>query len=220
MRPLRMRFRPCATRRRLLASSLTTSATVPSATRSSSGIELGLRAVGERAARAQLGAQGEQHIEHHADAGQRLAGERIARRVRIDDHVGVGQCHHAVDQRGQVVVGDQHVEAARTRMGHAVEAGDAVVDGDQQLRAAWPRPDRRSPASGRSRAPCGRAPRSAACPVRRRAGPARAGHGTGGGAVAVVVGDDADVLLGGHRVGQQLRRRVAALQAWTAAAGA
>ena len=44
MRPARMRFRPCATRRRLLASSLTTSATVPSATRSSSASSRGCAA--------------------------------------------------------------------------------------------------------------------------------------------------------------------------------
>ena len=37
-------------------------------------------------------------------------------------------------------------------------------------------------------------------------------HGAGGGAVAVVVGDDADALPRGDRVGQQPRRGVAALQ--------
>ena len=40
-RPARMRCRPCVTSRRLLASSLTTSATVPSATRSDSASSLG-----------------------------------------------------------------------------------------------------------------------------------------------------------------------------------
>ena len=44
MRPARMRLSPCATSRRLLASSLTTSATVPSATRSSSASSLGCAA--------------------------------------------------------------------------------------------------------------------------------------------------------------------------------
>ena len=42
--PARMRLRPCATRRRLLASSRTTSATVPSATRSSRPSSLGCAA--------------------------------------------------------------------------------------------------------------------------------------------------------------------------------
>jgi hypothetical protein len=64
--------RPCATRRRLLASSFTTSATVPSATSGSSASSLGCVGRVEHAARAQLGAQRQQHVEHHADAGDDL----------------------------------------------------------------------------------------------------------------------------------------------------
>ena len=161
MRPARMRFRPCATRRRLLASSFTTSATVPSATRSSSASSRGWLSAREAAARAQLGARGEQHVEHHADAGQGLALEGAARLVRVDDHVRVGQHDRVAGERGQVMVGDDHVEPERARMRHAVEAGDAVVDRDEHARAARRAPGRRSPASGRSRAARDPAPRSA-----------------------------------------------------------
>jgi hypothetical protein len=80
-RPARMRRRPCSTRMRLLRSSVTTSATVPSATRSSSSrqIRLGPPAGArdlEPAAAAQLGAGRREQIEHDADAGQVLAGNR------------------------------------------------------------------------------------------------------------------------------------------------
>ena len=201
MRPLRMRFSPCATSRRLLASSLTTSATVPSATRSSSVSSRGCVAVGKRTARAQLGARGQQHVEHHADAGDALAAEAAGRLVRVDDDVGVGQQHRAVDQRRQVVVGHQHLHAERRaraprRRGWRCRCppSPAAAAGRQRCSA---RPGRRWPASGRSRGSRGRARRSPACagaaPSRRQAAQR---HGAGGGAVAVVVGDDADAPAG------------------------
>ena len=84
------------------------------------GVEPRLLGGAERAARAQLGAQREQHVEDDADAGQVLAREAAARLVRIDDHVGVGQHDLAVDQRRQVVVGHHHRQAVRARMGHAL----------------------------------------------------------------------------------------------------
>jgi hypothetical protein len=77
---------------------------------------------------AQFRAQGQQHVEHHADAGQVLAREAAFGLVRIDD-----------DARGrqrvgrQVVVGDDDFDAAPVRLGHAVDAGDAVVDGDDDV---------------------------------------------------------------------------------------
>ena len=37
----------------------------------------------------------------------------------------------------QVMVGDEHVDAARVRRVDAVDAGDAVVDGDQQVGLAF-----------------------------------------------------------------------------------
>jgi hypothetical protein len=86
---------------------LTTSATVPSATSGSSASSLGCVGV-EHAALAQLGAQRQQHVEHHADAGDRLALEVAARLVRVDDHAPVRQL-----RAGQVVVGHQHLQAQR-----------------------------------------------------------------------------------------------------------
>ena len=64
----------------------------------------------EGVARAQFGAQCEQHIEHHADARQMLARESAAGLVRIDDAGGSRQ-HGA----GQVMVGDQHRDAELVR---------------------------------------------------------------------------------------------------------
>jgi len=66
-------LRPCATRTRLLKSSGTTSATVPSATRSSAFAEIGLLLAGERSTLAELGTQGKHDVEHHADARKALA---------------------------------------------------------------------------------------------------------------------------------------------------
>ena len=66
---------PWLTRMRLLRSSLTTSATVPSATRSSRW-RIRFRALGVETSRvAQFGAQGEHDVEHHADAGDALDGK-------------------------------------------------------------------------------------------------------------------------------------------------
>ena len=127
-RPLRMRSSPCATRIRLLRSSRTTSATVPSATRSSSAIEPRLRGGREAAAGAQFRAQRQQHVEHHADAREVLAREAAARLVRVDDARGVRQ-HRA----GQVMVGDEHGDAEFVGARHALDARDAVVDGDDQV---------------------------------------------------------------------------------------
>ena len=71
MRPARTRFRPWATKRRLLASSLTTSATVPSATRSSKRVQLGLWALRvEGTPRWRSSARvASKHVEHDAHAG-------------------------------------------------------------------------------------------------------------------------------------------------------
>ena len=129
--------RPCATRRRLLASSRTTSATVPSATRSSRRPAAAASPRSKHAARAQLAAQREQHVEHHADAGEVLAREAARRLVRVDDHVGIGQPHVVVEQRRQVVVGDDHA-ACRWRA-HAPR------------RRCWRCRCRPSPAAGRGR---------------------------------------------------------------------
>ncbi len=61
----------------------------------------------ERAGFAQVCAQGDQHVEHDADAGDVLRRERAAGLVGIDDDRGLGK-------RGarQVMIGDQHVDGA------------------------------------------------------------------------------------------------------------
>ena len=62
------------------------------------GVEPRLLGDAELAARAQLGAQRQQHVEGDADAGQVLAREGAAGLVRVDDDVGVRQHDLAVDR--------------------------------------------------------------------------------------------------------------------------
>jgi hypothetical protein len=128
--PWRMRLRPWLTSTRLLWSSLTTSATVPRATRSSrqrAGARCAL--LRKPVALAQFGAQRQHHVEDHADAGQMLARETAAGKVGVDDAVGGRQF-----VARQVVVGDQRGDAELPGAGDAVDAGDAVVNGDDELR--------------------------------------------------------------------------------------
>jgi hypothetical protein len=86
-------------------------------------------AIGEDAGLAHVPAQRHQHVEDHADAGQRLAGEGITVEIGIDDDIGRRQL-----RPGKVMVGDQHLPAPRLGRDHARMAGDAVVDRDQQVR--------------------------------------------------------------------------------------
>ena len=123
-----------------------------------------------------------------------LARKRASGLIRIDDQRGRGK-----RRRRQVVVGDQHFDAACRGRGDAVVAGDAVVDGDDQPR--------------RHRGGCvddlRREPVAVLEPVRdeeiddgaHRREPAHA-DGARGGAVGVVVGDDHDLLAAGDRVGE------------------
>ena len=78
--------------------------------------------------------QRQQHIEHHADAGQRLTGERTARLVGIDDGIRRRQLGAR-----QVVIGNQHSQPRGLSCGHALDAGNTIVHGDQQLRLALKR---------------------------------------------------------------------------------
>ena len=172
------------------------------------GVQLGLVGGVEQAAAALLGAQRQQHVEHHADAGQGLALETAAGLAGVDDDVGVGQLHRAfaVDGR-QMVVGHQHLQAAGAGMGHAGAAGDAVVHRHQQLRRPGRITRHRQVDDGRRQAV---AMHRAVGHHVADAGGGRAQHhqaaqrhGAGGGAVAVVVGHDADATAGGDGVGQQ-----------------
>ena len=199
IRPSRMRFKPCATRMRLLRSSRTTSATVPRATRSSSVGEIGFRPLLEPAAPAQLRPQREHDVEHHAHAGDGLAGEVAARLVRIDDARGLRQ-----RIAGQMVVGDQRGDAELVGARHAFDAGDAVVDGDQQVGA--PRRARGEIDDfGREAIAVFEAVGHEIGHVRAECGKRAHADGAGGGAIAIVVGDDQQALFRFDGIGEQRR---------------
>ena len=57
-----------------------------------------------------------------------LAGETIARQVRIHDGVGLGQLGPR-----QVMVGDEDAHPGGARRGHPFEARDAVIDGHEEV---------------------------------------------------------------------------------------
>jgi hypothetical protein len=126
---------------------------------------------GEAAALAQLGTRGQQHVEHHADPASALLAKPQPGWLGLTMTSASGSTGWPSPQRRQVVVGDQHLQAAGARMGDAGLAGDAVVHRDQQRGLPLAAPGRRWPASGRSRAPPGRAPRSPALARRPAAGP-------------------------------------------------
>ena len=106
-RPLRMRCSPCATRMRLLRSRRTTSATVPSATRSSSVVELRLRRRREarRARAVPRAARAARRTSRRRPPGS-CSGKPQPGWFGLTMHAAVGQ--HGP---GQVVVGHQHRDA-------------------------------------------------------------------------------------------------------------
>src|SRR5690554_2035504 len=77
----------------------------------------------------QVFAQGGEHVEHHADTGGVLAQERAARLVRVHDGVGVRQF-----VTGQVVIGDDHLDAQLPGSTHTVDGGNTVIDRNEQVR--------------------------------------------------------------------------------------
>ena len=159
-------------------------------------LQPGLAGLVEAAARAQLGAQLHEHVEHHAHAGHGLALEAAARLVGVDDGLGLGQFGG-----GQVVVGHQHRQAQRACAAHALDAGDAVVHGHEQIGAA------RGHAFGNRGGEAVAVDHAVGHEVihlaRAQQAQAAQRHGAGGGAVAVVVGHDADARVAGDGVGQQ-----------------
>ncbi len=165
------------------------------------------KVVAERAAPAQFRAQREQHVKHHADARNALAGELAARLIRIDDGARGRQL-----VAGQMVIGDEHVDAERVRRFHAVHARDAVIDGDQQFRLA-----RRALRGQRD--DLGREPIAVFKAVRHEVIDLAAEHAqpahrdcAGGGAVAIVIGDDQHAALLLDGVGEQRGGLVATLE--------
>jgi hypothetical protein len=165
-----------------------------------------LRLVGgvEHAAAAQFGAQGQQHVEHDAHAGQVLAREAAGGLVRIHDHARARQ-----RVAGQVVVGDHDLDAAFARRLDAVDAGDAVVHGDDDVGRFFARGQ--GDDFRRQAVAVFEAVRHDVVDARAHRAQAAQRGGAGGGAVAVVVGDDGHLLAGGwRRPGRRLRRRSAA----------
>ncbi len=170
------------------------------------GVQLGLVVLLEHAALSQFRAQRQQHVEHHADTGERLAFEAAAGLIGVDDDGRVGQL-----RAGQVVIGHQHLQAQRIGRGHAFDAGDAVVHGDQQVGAVL--------------LDALRDRRSEAVPVDHAVGhevvefaraqqlQAAQGDRAGGGAVAVIVGHHAQLVAGRDAVGQQHGRFLQAFHA-------
>ena len=69
------------------------------------------------------------HVKRDADARQRLGAKARLGQIRIDDDVGRGQL-----RSGQMVVGDENIDAERARSAHARKTRDAVVDRDEQRR--------------------------------------------------------------------------------------
>ena len=88
-----------------------------------------MRLGAERTTFAQLRAQRQQYIEHHANAGDCLAREWTARLVGVDDGCRVRQ-----PLTRQVMIGNDHINCKRLRGGDAVNAGNAVIDRDDDLR--------------------------------------------------------------------------------------
>ena len=75
----------------------------------------------------QLRAQRDEHVVHHAHAGEMSAGESATGLIRVDNEIGRRQF-----RAGQVMIGDQHLDAPRACRGHALDAGDTVVDGNDE----------------------------------------------------------------------------------------
>ena len=138
-RPARMRFNPCETRTRLLASSGTRSATVPRATRSRNSAAPG--APGGQPLLVEPPLQRRHHVEGHSHARERAALEETAGQVGIDDDIG----RRNVGTR-QMMVGDQHVDAERARRRHSGSTRDPIVHCDDERRRATRLQLRRSPA--------------------------------------------------------------------------
>ena len=104
-----MTFRPWVTKARLRVFSRATSATVPSATRSSRSMIFGSGAVGEAAALAQFAEQGDAEQEGHADRGDMAVRRAVCAFVEP-----VGIDHRERDRKrggALVMVADDDVEA-------------------------------------------------------------------------------------------------------------
>ena len=133
-----------------------------------------------------------------------LARKRAPWLIGIDDQLGRGQFGPR-----QMMIRDQHVDAARAGCGDPVDAGDAVIDGDDHCRFAFggERDDlRREPvaeleAVGHEEID--------ACAHRPQAPHA---DGARSGAIGIVIGDDDQPLVPLDRGSEPGRRSVDTLQ--------
>ena len=160
-----------------------------------------MRFWGEHPALSQLRPQRQQHIKHHPHPGNRLALKLATRLAWVDDHIGIRQNHLAIDDGGQVVIRHQHLQTQGTCRGHAFHAGDAVVHGDEHIgRAVFD-------ALGNRRGQAVTIDHPVWHDVSDVLGAQQAqssnAHRTGGGPVAVVIGDDAELFICGDCVSQQ-----------------
>ncbi|MNU84249.1 hypothetical protein D3C71_739620 [compost metagenome] len=152
---------------------------------------------GVDAAAAQLGAQGQHHVEDDAHAGQVLGREAAARLVGVHDGQGVRQ-----GVARQVVVGDDHADAGRVGGGHAVHAGDAVVHRDDDVGLAGAVLASQVHHGGGQAVAGLETVGDQEVHVRAHGGQGAQSHRARGGAVAVVVGHDEQFLAGLDCVGQ------------------
>ena len=137
-----MTFSPWVTKARLRVFSRATSATVPSATRSSRSMILGSARSPKKPAAAKLAQQRDAEQERHADRGDMaVRGADLA----FVEAVGVD---HRNARRGSrrgalVVVDDDHVEPGRRGLLERLERLRAAIDGDRQARAVCLQLDQR-----------------------------------------------------------------------------
>ena len=197
VRPSLMRLRPWATRMRLFLSSFTTSATVPECDEVDEGVEPGLGLLRVDASLAKQRPEGEEHVVHDAHARKGLRGEGRVREVRIYDADG-GRKLGA----GQMVVGDDDVDAELRGMAHGFGGGDTVVDGEEHVGARRACGEQVDHGAGEAVAVMD-AVRHEVVGLHAHHAESSDRHGAGGGAVAVVVGDD------GHAFSALTRERKA-----------
>ncbi len=156
-----------------------------------------LRAAVEPAPAAQLGAQREHHVEHHADARDRLGRKRAARLVRVDDAFRLGK-----RIAREMVIGDECGDAECLRASHPLDACDAVVYRHDQIGRARVREVHQF-----RRQAVAELEAIGHEVIDRRAELAQRAHAdrAGGCSVGVVIGDDQDPLSLLDRVGEQRR---------------
>ena len=160
-------------------------------------MQLGLRTIDEVATLAKRHAQCHQHIKHDADAGQMLVRKRASRLVGIDDPGRSRQMF-----TGQVVVGDDDVDARLHGRRHTIDAGDAVIDGDDDVGRT--RRGKRDD-FGRQAITKFEAVRYKEVDASTQRREAAHADGTRGGAIGVVVRHDQQALAPGNGVGKTLR---------------